>query len=384
MIYLKRTFHPVGQGAFFTEQFYDDAMEHVLYNVVYDCGSKSPGIRIQMERDIRNSFYDKKTIDVLFLSHFDDDHVNYVKYLKNHGCLEGTRIFIPMIEAEEWLGIRPYYTNFKYILSLNDLNKSETKVIKVVFGNEEGEDFVNNSDPLTIESIDGDTITSGTQLKHEFNGILWCYVPFNVRFKALIAEFKKSLTDNNLDYNRLKDPDYVTAHIRNLRRIYQNLGKKPTRGTAINLNSMLVMSYPMNQDNCRCFRHRGMFKCSCDCLVSRWGDGYAGSCLYTGDTSANDSEVWQTIEQIITRCFRHDKKLVMLQVPHHGSKNSYDQKLVGSDKFLHGFANYDPYYRQHIFDDDLPMKFAAKGKRLVLVTREYASLFEAYYKLDDL
>lgn len=108
MIYLKRTFHPVGQGAFFTEQFYDDAMEHVLYNVVYDCGSKSPGIRIQMERDIRNSFYDKKTIDVLFLSHFDDDHVNYVKYLKNHGCLEGTRIFIPMIEAEEWLGIRPY------------------------------------------------------------------------------------------------------------------------------------------------------------------------------------------------------------------------------------------------------------------------------------
>lgn len=199
--------------------------------------------------------------------------------------------------------------------------------------------------------------------------------------RHLLLNLKKSLTDNNLDYNRLKDPDYVTAHIRNLRRIYQNLGKKPTRGTAINLNSMLVMSYPMNQDNCVCFRPRGMFRCSCDCLLSRWGDGYAGSCLYTGDTSANDSEVWQTIEQIITRCFRHDKKLVMLQVPHHGSKNSYDQKLVGSDKFLHGFANYDPYYRQHIFDDDLPMKFAAKGKRLVLVTREYASLFEAYYVL---
>lgn len=54
MIYLKRTFHPVGQGAFFTEQFYDGAMEHVLYNVVYDCGSKSPGIRIQMERILKH------------------------------------------------------------------------------------------------------------------------------------------------------------------------------------------------------------------------------------------------------------------------------------------------------------------------------------------
>ena len=47
------------------------------------------------------------------------------------------------------------------------------------------------------------TITSGTLLKHEFNGIVWLYVPFNVRFKALIAEFKKSLTDNNLDYTRV-------------------------------------------------------------------------------------------------------------------------------------------------------------------------------------
>lgn len=381
MIYLKRTFHPVGQGAFFTEQFYDDAMEHVLYDVVYDCGSKSPGIRIQMERDIRNSFYDKKTIDVLFLSHFDDDHVNYVKYLKNHGYLEGTRIFIPMIEAEEWLGIRPYATNYAYVLSLNDLHQSETKVIRVEFGSEEREFFEGNDNAQPIEDIEGSTIPSGRQLKHDFDGIIWCYVPFNVRFKALIAELKKSLTDNDLDYNKLKDPDYVTAHIRVLRKIYRNLGKKPTRGTAINLNSLLVMSYPMNQDNCACFGHRRMFRCYYDCLVRRWRGGYMGSCLYTGDTSANDPDVWRTIEQMITRCLRRDKRLVMLQVPHHGGKYSYDQKLVDSDKFLHGFTNYDPYYRQHVFDDDLPMKFAEKGKQLVSVTREYASQFEAYYVL---
>lgn len=55
MIYVKRTFHPVGQGAFFTEQFYDNSQKKLLYNVVYDCGSKSTGIRKQMERTIRNS-----------------------------------------------------------------------------------------------------------------------------------------------------------------------------------------------------------------------------------------------------------------------------------------------------------------------------------------
>ena len=34
----KRVLHPVGQGAFFTEQFYDESGK-VVHNVVYDCGS---------------------------------------------------------------------------------------------------------------------------------------------------------------------------------------------------------------------------------------------------------------------------------------------------------------------------------------------------------
>ena len=38
----------------------------------------SKGIKTQMERSIRNVFHDKKEIDVLFLSHFDDDHINFV------------------------------------------------------------------------------------------------------------------------------------------------------------------------------------------------------------------------------------------------------------------------------------------------------------------
>ena len=135
--YVKRTFHPVGQGAFFTEQFYNDDATTLLYNVVYDCGSRSKGIKTQMERSIRNVFHDKKEIDVLFLSHFDDDHINFVKTLKDNGHLSGTKIFIPMLAAEEWLGIEPYVSNYHYILSLNDSTQGRTRVIKVRFFDEE-------------------------------------------------------------------------------------------------------------------------------------------------------------------------------------------------------------------------------------------------------
>jgi len=37
MMVFKRVLHPVGQGAFFTEQFFDNAGKAV-FNVVYDCG----------------------------------------------------------------------------------------------------------------------------------------------------------------------------------------------------------------------------------------------------------------------------------------------------------------------------------------------------------
>lgn len=383
MFYVKRTFHPVGQGAFFTEQFFDAHLGKVLYNVVYDCGSTSPGINTQMEREIKNCFHERKKIDVLFLSHFDDDHVNYVQYLKNEGYLQGTRIIIPMLAAEEWLGIEPYVKNHETVLSLNDYTPGGTKVIQVEFDGGMNENDYRN-DPRPIEEIEGGTtISSGIPLtpRKALQGVFWCYTPFNVQFAELIKKFKDKLQDEKLDYNRLKEEDYVLANKSKLKTVYQSLGKKPTGGTAINLNSLLVMSYPMNPDaGCDYMGWRG---CHYPWLPYRpyKRTDYFGSCLYTGDTSANDSTVWSRIEQMGRNCFGNGQSIHLFQIPHHGSKHSYDQKLIDSSIFNCGFTNFDPYYSQHIFDEDLPMKLAIKDKALITVTRDYASLFEEYWNI---
>ncbi len=80
-------------------------------------------------------------------------------------------------------------------------------------------------------------------------------------------------------------------------------------------------------------------------------------------------------------CFGNDRSIHLFQIPHHGSKHSYDQKLLDSHIFYSGFTNYDPYYRQHIFDEDLPMRLAVKDKKLITVTKEYASRFEEYWNI---
>lgn len=382
MVYLRRTFHPVGQGAFFTEQFYDSAADKVIYNVVYDCGTLSHDMKDQVEREIRDSFDDKKEIDVLFLSHFDDDHVNYVKYLKANNYLKGTKVFIPMLAAEEWLGIVPYAYNYQYVLSLRE--QDGVNVVQVNFEEEgDGErDLELRNDPISFDAIGGNVIKSGTPLMPDRGvlGVIWCYTPFNVQFSTLIAVFKQKLFSEGLEYDKLRDSGYVNENSGILKRIYQGLGKKPTSGTAINFNSLLVMSYPMYCDKCEWVYPWG--GCLDLAFVRRcWYRGYNGSCLYTGDTSANDPRVWNRIEQMITQCLGANSKLSLLQIPHHGSKNSYDNRLVDSSRYYDGFTNFDPYFRQHIFDERLPMKFAIREKSLLLITKDYSSRYEEYWRV---
>lgn len=376
--YVKRTFHPVGQGAFFTEQFYNDDATTLLYNVVYDCGSKSQGIKTQMERSIRNVFHDKKKIDVLFLSHFDDDHINFVKTLKDKGYLSGTRIIIPMLAAEEWLGIEPYVSNYHYILSLNDSTQGRTRVIKVRFFDEEVGEWRR---PIVIDDIEGDTISSGSllQLNLPVQDVVWYYAPFNVQFNELIEEFREKLKNEGLDYRSLTDKDYLPGRIRKLKKIYRSLGKRPSGGTAINLNSLLVMSYPKDAEKCCFVDSIRMSSYYCKYWMCHHNWIYPGSCLYTGDTSANETFVWQRIEKIIAQCLGIDSILGLLQIPHHGSKNSYDDKLLTSPRFFAGFTNYDPYYHQHIFDDNLAMKLSLNNHPLIQVTKDHCSKYEEYW-----
>ncbi len=78
-----RTFHPVGQGAFYSEEF-RDSEGNCVFRVVYDCGSlKNCGLqrncdgtplkRKDIEERVEQAFPDGHGVDILFVSHLDDD-----------------------------------------------------------------------------------------------------------------------------------------------------------------------------------------------------------------------------------------------------------------------------------------------------------------------
>ncbi len=68
-----RTFHPIGQGAFYTERFYDD-QNQLQYTIVFDCGYLWE-ITDREKKLVTHTFDKNDTIDYLFISHLDKDHI---------------------------------------------------------------------------------------------------------------------------------------------------------------------------------------------------------------------------------------------------------------------------------------------------------------------
>ena len=85
-----RTFHPIGQGAFYTEEF-------GAFSVVYDCGTDSK--KSFLKAEIENVFEKGQIIDAVFISHLHEDHVNGLKYLMEFCRVQ--RLFLPLLTEQE-------------------------------------------------------------------------------------------------------------------------------------------------------------------------------------------------------------------------------------------------------------------------------------------
>ena len=106
---------------------------------------------------------------------------------------------------------------------------------------------------------------------------------------------------------------------------------------------------------------------------------YPGSCLYTGDTSSNSPFIWKTLMNKIDQYLKAN--LVLFQIPHHGSKNSNDERIVEEKRIYAAFTNFDPNYWQKIYDPNICLQFYLNRKPLILVTNEEVFRFEECWGL---
>lgn len=309
-----RVFHPIGQGAFYSER-------HDNFNIVYDCGEWKNSKRAT--KVVEESFEKSSTIDILFISHFDFDHVSKINVLKK--SFDIRFCILPVIYPEQKKLLSSFYQTLGYSDIVGLINNpseyfgSETKIIEVEIepaNNENDEaDNISTDDLQTTKTIKSGTKIYAKQLED------WIYVPYNKNCEERIEELKRLFEEKDLNIEKFKeDINYGIKKRKTIQQIYTKL----TGG--INSNSMLLYSgpdckTPMHYNSYFCESLRSCFCARCFPACIPFSD--KPGCIFTGDANLSD----------IQNVFKKYWDFVgTIQVPHHGSAISFDFNFFNHGK----------------------------------------------------
>lgn len=329
-----RSFLPVGQGAFYLEQF---THGKEVSNIIYDCGSSTDvGI---VEKEIRSNFEDGEKIDAVFISHLDEDHVNGLPYLLKYCKVK--KIFFPLLtkgnqdllllmrqlSGKPEKGFVPTFIRNPHeafgLLGSGINRPSVYQVAEDRDGQEERDDY---------NGIDALPIRSGSDVAKEIFGgdaygitfSEWRYIPFNFRETTRIAAlqaaikktFGKELSAHEVSELIKKDPN---------KRLDLKLAYKSVSGS-LNTNSLVLLSLcesdAVAQTPLGSYQHvRPCFYPGSCCYMN-----HANGCLYTGDYDAHGAQKWRDLQRAYTK---YEPYIGCIQIPHHGSKYNYNHQLLG-------------------------------------------------------
>ncbi len=363
-IVFRRTLHPVGHGAFFTEQLKkvnDKEKERPFLNVVYDCGASARGNNLPslVKKEIDITFNEDNHIDVLFISHFDEDHTNGLEYLYEHTIMdEDTYVVIPF--------------RFPYLIIIMDdrypslarfIERARQSGVRIIgiHGDSFEKNFENRPEKKNINNkvvlLDNNNMFTAWDV--EKNQPLWYFYPFmNVDVNSLQSIFEMAINDNEtLKKINFDDPNEVITNRKELKKIYQGIGKSKNSITKINVNSLLMLSFPAMIDYNNCFSKANCYD-GHEVDYRTMPGGYVDlgvTCLYTGD-SVLDTNSIDKINRHAVHIMSHLSGLNMIdlfQIPHHGSMHSFSPSVIVAlvSKVLATFVNGNPYrkwYRGYI------------------------------------
>lgn len=325
---LIRTFHPVGHGAFYTERFYD-GLGKCIFTAVFDCGcfeAAKKGVNHHLNHintTIQNTFNANDVIDVLFISHFHTDHINGIDFLLKHCDIK--RIYIPILtprvilEAFLFNCIQTGSTDNIGNELIEKFAKSQIPNVTQIRSNRTNQKEVQLKE-VEITLNHNRFLSSHSRLCH--SNISWTFIPFNLLEGQMNNLLYKRSPLKGLVRNR--QVDFVKLHkfitsksISQLQQIYKQALK-----VEHNSYSMTVLSY-YSQYNPKNTQYQIWWNNNIIQNISLI------NCLYMGDFEANANypKRNKNIENLKSYYAKKWKEIGLLQVPHHGSKHNYDDKL---------------------------------------------------------
>ena len=331
---IQRFFHPVGQGAFYSERH---EYQGSTLNIVYDCGTEYMNRRRKGIRGVvTQSFSKQDVIHILFISHFDYDHISLIEQLKNTvNRIE--RVVIPLLDKKETI----FLANIYRALEEKDGGEEEARLAELVsdpetfFGkgthviqvHPSAEMKTREQDTIKLSENDPIKIPSGTPLSLENYGD-WVFVPYNHLNEERGKDFRAKLREVGINTEQLeKYPKCVLDEdvCQKIKACYKEIDG------GINQNSMFLYSGPSAGKGVGMFFWGGGIRWDHNyhwsCFYDHYFDSDRVACLYTGDgdlNKVNASAVYEKYWEFIGT----------IQIPHHGSLPSFKHDILEAKYLL--------------------------------------------------
>ena len=319
-----RTFHAVGQGAFYSEK-------HADFHIVYDCGT-SNNKKILLEK-INNAFSQDDKI-ILFISHFDKDHISGISALRNRTNI--THVIMPLLYDEDKVlriaYLRANRLNEKILANPKEYYGKTTKIIYVEPNSSEKD----NEDPFYLDSLSEynndislqkTIIKSGRIIKRN-KYTDWIFVPYNYDSKSRHRQIVNLLKILNINVTQfIKDSKYALSQIKNhlkeIKQIYNDTKGNGIRGktSLINENSMFLYSGPMGYSD---YTTLPLIRNSILLHLN-----IKQGCIYTGDGNLKLRNL--DLNKVY---LKYIQNVGTVQIPHHGSKNSFKESFFIGNNYV--------------------------------------------------
>lgn len=338
-----RSILPVGQGAFYLERFTDIA------TIIYDCGSTS---KKTIEQTIDQYLEKDETISALFISHLHDDHINGLPYLLQHYNVE--RIYLPYLT--EWQkAIELCTVMFKYgtvdsftkqmiedsYRCIMDIVDAEYRNIpQIIYVYPPNREYVNDDVPERRHIYSGTEIQLSTFSSRQLTEMEsdWVFVPYNFCYEELCQKFL-SILNNTFSFQELSSPHFIVekmkdkAVVDSLKESYKKLFSD------FNMCSMTLYSGPKSTNASQLAQlidYHNVLSHSRDPI------NVPAGCLYSGDHNISPISHWKQLRKSYEAFWDY---IGLFQLPHHGSKRSFNDNLLQEKSIFFISAGYNNHFQ---------------------------------------
>lgn len=280
----RRYIFPVGQGGFHFEMIGDKT-------IVYDCGSLSSLSNVETCIDYLCTRTDH--VNYLFISHFDMDHVNSLKYLLNSVKVNTAVTFmIP----NDFRAVYNMATNGAYYAIRGLLSDANVDIEEVEGGENRHNDYAYND--------------------------IWEWIAKSMMDANDFVSLRTELSNEGINLNKLNDVEYVEGQRTKINSAFKTVFGQ--RGP--NTKGLIMLSqHCKNSGTWQSKIYRG---CDLGIRSPYWkvDNSENSSCLYVGDTKLKKKAGLPTVIGFL-KSQMSDKQLELMQIPHHGSQYNSEKQL---------------------------------------------------------